>query len=557
MKRRAAGICLSLVLLVLAVCAAQADFDYAGVMVSPAFLELVPQSSLIRRCTVYSGNYTFSCAPLYYKPEEREEQIACGPGLTDPATESASPRLKLPGVSIFEMKWMNGWNPERITVSAWDLALFDNPERKDELFLESFTVENDRVVLKPDRVYQITGEWIQDSPDDESGQAEYYLITAQMTGDEIAEAREREAGAFTEEDLHYMTLKLNGVDYTLGRSTPQDLIDNGWHLSDDMDVLTFRDVEGWSDVYVTTENNDLREPILYISAMWAYETAVEYCGFSWNTETEDDSYDDNRENEASYDDDREDEDVPDGEEEPSYDMVSWMKENFPMDTSVEGIYTIVIPLSNGREVEVGNHDSPPSLRLLPEHAFTPVTFREVNRENGSYDLKITDRDRIDSDGFFTALIYQPDLYPGAGLGVLRVGDRIQINGRRGVISSIEAWEEDRWEIGIDDPDHKGYTDYFVFRKKDAESGLYYATSMGDWVPTTYLDCFRVNLPLPENFTYVEISAGEEIVRPTEELIELLRSGNMDGWNPYNTSIDFADDVPVQILHSGYPAGPDN
>ncbi len=174
MKKRAAGVCLSLILLVLAVSAAHADFGHSGGMVSPCFLELVPQSSLIRRCTVYSGNYTFTAAPSHSKPEERKVQTACGPGLTDPETESASARLKLPGVSIFEMEWKNGWNPDRITVSAWDLALFENPERMDELFLESFTVENNRVILKPDRVYQITGEWIQEVPSEEFGQAEYY-----------------------------------------------------------------------------------------------------------------------------------------------------------------------------------------------------------------------------------------------------------------------------------------------------------------------------------------------------------------------------------------------
>ncbi len=546
MKKRAAGICLSLILLVLLGCTAHADFGHAGVMVSPCFLELVPQSSLIRRCTLYSGNYTFSCAPLYFKPEEREVQNACGPGLTDPETESASVHLKLPDVSIFEMEWKNGWKPDKITVSAWDPALYENPERKDDLFLESFTVENNRVVLEPDRVYQITGEWIQTSPSAEFGQAEYYLITEQMTGDEIAEAREREAGAYTEEDLRYMTLKLNGVDYTLGMSTPQDLIDNGWHLADVRDVLIFQDEEAFSDVYVTTENNDLREPMLSISAMWAYEATVEYCGFSWNTEDDDDLYDD----------DWEDEDIPDGDEELSYDMVSWMEENFPMDTSADGIYTVIIPLSNGREVEVVNHDSPVSLRLLPEHAFTPVTFWGINKENGSYDLKITDRDRIDSGGYFTALIYQPDLYPGAGFGVLRIGDRIQINGSRVVISSIEAWEEDGWKIGFDDPDEEGSTDYFMFRKEDGEDGLYYAVSQEDWIPTTYLDWCQVNLPLPENFTYVEISAGEEVVHPTEELIELLRNGDMDSWNPYNTRIEFAGSEPVRILHSGYPDGPD-
>ena len=101
MKKRLFWICLSLVILVLLTGAGLADYGHAGVMVSPGFLDLAPQSSLVRRCAVYSGNFTFSCAPLFFKPDEREVQEAHGPELTDPETESASEHLKLPGASLF------------------------------------------------------------------------------------------------------------------------------------------------------------------------------------------------------------------------------------------------------------------------------------------------------------------------------------------------------------------------------------------------------------------------------------------------------------------------
>ena len=91
---------------------------------------------------------------------------------------------------------------------------------------------------------------------------------------------------------------------------------------------------------------------------------------------------------------------------------------------------------------------------------------------------------------------------------------------------------------------------------NTEGKLYYASSLDDWIPTTYVDFIKVTLPLPDDFTYVEISAGEEVVHPTEELIELLRNGDMQDWNPYNTSITFANGAPIRILHSGYPSGPD-
>ena len=545
--------CAGLLVLMLMTGMGHADFGRAGVMVSPGILTLEPQNSLVRRCTIRSANYTFSCAPLFFKPDEREVQEAHGPGLTDPETESGSAHLKLADASYYQMEWWNGWDPDKITVRSWDRAIYENPDRKDDYFLGSAIIENNRIILEPNQVYQITAEWIQSRPDDESGLAEYYLITEQMSETEIETAKASETAPYTEDDLRFLTLTLDGVNYTLGVNTPQDLIDNGWNLVDEDDVLVFQDDEAYSDIYATTEHNRLNEPLISLNAMWAYEAKVEYCGFSWHTEENDDSGDDD------WDDDPWQEDDPEADEDLAYSMVEWMEKNFPMDTSMEGIYTAIIPLSNGREVEVVNHDSPISLRLLPERAFTPMSsgFWDIDMEGGTYDLGIENRDRIDTDGFFTAEVYQPDLYPAEIFKTLRPGEGIRINGRRVTVTSVEPFEEDGWEIGFEDPDNEGITDYFTFRKNDTEGKMYYATSLEDWVPTTLLGGVKVQLPLPENFTYVTISAGEEVVQSIEDLLELLRNGDMQDWSPYNTSITFENGLPVRILHSGYPSGPDN
>ena len=542
MKKRICGICLGLVMLVVLAGTGHADFGHAGVMVTPGFLKLAPQSSLARCAYLYSRNYTFSCAPLFFKPDEREETEAHGPAATDPEAETTAVRLKLPGASIYEMEWYNGWNPETVTVQSWDPAVYTDPDRKDEYALGSPVTEYDRIILEPDRVYQFTAEWTQDSADDEFGAADYLLITEQMTEDEIAEARAREAGPYTEEDMEYITMKLNGVDYILGSSTPQDLIDHGWVFSESGDVMVFQDEEGYSDVYTTTAHNQLDEPMISLDAMWAYETRVEYRGLSWHTGEEDD-----------WDDDNWDEDLDDDDDDDEL-----YEDEFPTEASVEGIYTSWIPLSTGGEVEIVDHGSPYRITLLATRAFTPLSFSfwDIDREGGTYDLGITDTDRIDSDGFFYAQIYQPDLYPAGCFSVLRPGDRIRLNGRNMKIVSIEAREEGDWEIGVEDPEREGETAYYMFLKKDREGTLYYAVAPGDWVPTTFLVNTKVTLPLPENFRYVQISAGEEVTHPTEELIELLRNGELQGWSPYNTSITFKNGAPAEILHSGYPSGPD-
>ena len=173
-----------------------ADFGHAGVMVSPCILTLIPESRLVQRATMRSGNYTFSCAPLFFKPDEREQHEAHGPGLTDPETESVSVHLKLPGASYYEMEWWSGWDPDEITIRSWDRSIYENPDRKDDYFLGSDVAEYNRIILEPDRVYQITAEWIQSRPDDEFGLAEYYLITEQMTETEIESEKTREAAPF-------------------------------------------------------------------------------------------------------------------------------------------------------------------------------------------------------------------------------------------------------------------------------------------------------------------------------------------------------------------------
>ena len=110
--------------------------------------------------------------------------------------------------------------------------------------------------------------------------------------------------------------------------------------------------------------------MLSIDAMWAYESTVEYCGFDgviidMSTDpdnlwlSEEDRWTAEKYAELEADDDFENRHLWSG-------MISWMASQSAMETSVEGIYTVIIPLGNGREVEVISHDSPVCVTLLPE-----------------------------------------------------------------------------------------------------------------------------------------------------------------------------------------------
>ena len=83
MMKKVTAILLGLVLFFVSLPAC-ADFGGAGNMISPAVLVLIPQSRQTNRFWAAPSRYTWSYAPLYFKPEERRTSEASGPEATDP-----------------------------------------------------------------------------------------------------------------------------------------------------------------------------------------------------------------------------------------------------------------------------------------------------------------------------------------------------------------------------------------------------------------------------------------------------------------------------------------
>ena len=90
----------------------------------------------------------------------------------------------------------------------------------------------------------------------------------------------RPVDGLTEEEIRMMTVRIEGVDYIVGKSTPRDLIHNGWNCFPEWaGAFTYQDPEWNNMIEVNTAGGSLDEPIIHISCQFAYEIDVSYCGF--------------------------------------------------------------------------------------------------------------------------------------------------------------------------------------------------------------------------------------------------------------------------------------
>ena len=256
------------------------------------------------------------------------------------------------------------WDPDKVYVSVWKSEVFDHPDNAEAFLISTSELPNEKIDLMPDCVYRFRAVWELDSPDDEIGEADYDVVTEQMTDAERTAAEARSSKPFSEADLRFLTLTIEGVDCVLGTTTPQDLINAGFYCYIEPDgcvsIITQEDPYGY--IYAYTADDRMDSPILSLNAFWAYDVRIEYCGVVWHDEEE------NPEDEPEDDwaDDVEGEPVDDDEPWGIWAAMAPMTDKpFYVEESVEGISSTVITLSNGREVSVSEHSSPVSLSLLP------------------------------------------------------------------------------------------------------------------------------------------------------------------------------------------------
>lgn len=185
---------------------------------------------------------------------------------------------------------------------------------------------------------------------------------------------------------------------------------------------------------------------------------------------------------------------------------------------------------------------------VPVRTLEPREAPEFNPENGEYDLKPVDTDKIDSENFFTAKLYQEDLYSVSDVKSLIHGDLLVVNGKTVTVDYITELEDGELEIIPVD-----VYDYIVMKEK-AGTDCYYAV-IDDWVATSFLTEVKVSLPLPDDFRFIYYVGGEEEERTADEFLAQIRESGIDFWNQYNTGISFTGGMVSEIIHSDYPGGP--
>lgn len=187
----------------------------------------------------------------------------------------------------------------------------------------------------------------------------------------------------------------------------------------------------------------------------------------------------------------------------------------------------------------------------------PVDHDRLDLTNGEFRLRVTNANRIENDGYFIAALYLQDRYDGEQILAMAPGDRVWVND--------EAWTVTEVVLHPDGDDPQAacvreiYTEeenygYIVFEPQ--EDGTYKAVE-DDWVPVTPVGSVKVQLPFPDTFEFIRVSAGEE--QPPEDaraFLDWLAEYGQESFTAYNTTCTLKDGALIRVFHSSYPEGPE-
>ena len=184
----------------------------------------------------------------------------------------------------------------------------------------------------------------------------------------------------TDAERQLLRLTVNGTEYELAKTTPRDLIRDGWYCCvDEFDGrFIFTDKEGCGPIYIQTRGGSVDEPITAVNCQFADEVSVEYCGFDGiadpdNLEDMDTIWsqklleDWKAQHPELYSDSDNEADEPDDEEEGDgvswAPMVFWMKTQGEADDDPFNGLTVDVTMSDGHILRIFSDASPVSLNL--------------------------------------------------------------------------------------------------------------------------------------------------------------------------------------------------
>ena len=176
-----------------------------------------------------------------------------------------------------------------------------------------------------------------------------------------------------------------------------------------------------------------------------------------------------------------------------------------------------------------------------------VSGQEVNTENGIYWAAITDTDRIESGGFFTARLYLQDVYPADDINGLAAGMKVRVNGQEFTVKSVVPHDEETVEIYTEE----AFDGYIAFKKA---SDYFYTALVNDWVPCTHVADRKIMLPLANDFSFLWIDADESAtVYDADSFIGVLDEMEL---SQYNTMLQYSGGLVMMVIHTSYPFGPE-
>jgi len=174
--------------------------------------------------------------------------------------------------------------------------------------------------------------------------------------------------------------------------------------------------------------------------------------------------------------------------------------------------------------------------------------------NGTFCITIPDDSDPAGTGFFTASLFVEDRYDAAQISALAPGDTVWMNGYAWTVHEVVVHEYEGSVLNttFEICPEEEYYGYLVF--EPCGDGTFRAV-IDDWVPVTSVGKIRVALPLPDRFSYIRISSGEE-EDPADAQTFLEDLWMFGGFTAWNTACTVENGELVSITHSSYPEGPE-
>ena len=197
-------------------------------------------------------------------------------------------------------------------------------------------------------------------------------------------------------------------------------------------------------------------------------------------------------------------------------------------------------------------------------AFLPEGHEDgADLQNGRYLLRVKDADRIESDGYFTAILYRPDYYSADAVHAMKPGDTILIMDRVLRITGIDPREDDDgswYEAELFAEDAALEKLHYSFTLTLKEDGTAYWPYFGeDNHSASRVDEVRIRVPQPGPVEYcADSEEGTELF--TDDLLGSIEGDPALfglGWNEYTHRCTFADGNLIWVGTWYYPVNPED